>query len=1312
MDSMDDDFGDLYADVEVQASSAIGSLYIEPDDSNSPSNCSKSTDEDEKFVSDSVMEDSDSEDDLNIVLNDDDCKKFSVTGARSHGGGYEEDEDGDFGVERTGLDKISRQVEPVGDGSEPNSSGNGVERGTGANIGFNSHFKYVRPHGSSFPSNMRVNGCTGVSSFSSMSGRGDREDDVYSQKKVGSLVQVANRHATTNSLPHQVGYGFSLPWYRLVNATLIFDYIESNLLWVPCMYNGLKKKIILGLFKLYVSCVLPALISFGTILDVNIDAFEEKPWRHPGVDITDFFNFGFNEDGWKGYCNSLEKFWQQSSRQARIPVYYSSKFDQTYEVEAGHKTTTQEAMTVDLAKVEPSFKCADRGEILLELPKGRAIQVEDSINERQPSMDLRRPRFQDSDVIILITVQDSTVDSSDSAKEELGRGSKYEVSESGKLDAEDDRDVCFSVSASSDDLSEEHYARVRNVSTSSSGRSLQPTTASNQTSLETNNHRKDKLSDMNGGCHPNMDVCILEGIAEAMETKNKENEVACRNTQQSDPCITETESSLDNRSHFSPTLSFSESGSEERSEDCVRAVSVEVPSPLRRQSLDYITELQKSVASYNKSSRSDGCKRKSDDGEDYSIHTSPVRDKEKHESWRHRHFEKQRILIESDDDTYPISDAEGNWKRYRRHRNPVAEEWKHHCGRPHGITDRKIYPENCYEVSPLPKARELCAKVYLSVYCGRWKERPQDLGYHDREGSSYYREKGPCVNGSKRFADSHVRAVHTKAHLSFKEDSDQFVRKNWKGKEFYHERRAGMDKEDDMDGFWYRGQRLPAQQGLGPRTYWESGRLVSGYSSVSTERDIQWRRGNDRLHRRKKTDHYDCPLDYKHEDEWLKEKYGRSISFTRCERDMVELYERCLPPIRREVKVSGRKGRYVDAAYFHLDRPGPVESEDEYRRHTYNRSLALATDREPSTPNGRRWCNTLSSRNEAYDSKLIERYHRHQRRECHEEDRDSGWFGCYNYTDNYEGGMQNDNQVQAWRRGHSKRSRILHWREDKLLLNDRLFAQEVSFSCEKTSKHDLIHARRGSLLDEMLINDLMLEHHGCEMISEGNNANCLKRNSIIRYRGEHEQKVRKDRDSVDLIVGEGKSSGRHSDGRSLICNASPEKMSLEFPMEWKSLRDFNDSCGSKAVKTDIPNPGGSRNNEKQLGKFSVIECNQDLDIEEGQILCEEQNIEGINPKKETSSENMMQRSKVKMRTLHADNASRENRAVGEYDNKRILETLAKMEKRRERFKDPITIKREPDKTCEPQVELVVDTNEIKQQRPARKRQWGVSLAFV
>ena len=32
-----------------------------------------------------------------------------------------------------------------------------------------------------------------------------------------------------------------------------------------------------------------------TEMEVEIDSMEEKPWRKPGADITDYFNFGFTE---------------------------------------------------------------------------------------------------------------------------------------------------------------------------------------------------------------------------------------------------------------------------------------------------------------------------------------------------------------------------------------------------------------------------------------------------------------------------------------------------------------------------------------------------------------------------------------------------------------------------------------------------------------------------------------------------------------------------------------------------------------------------------------------------------------------------------------------------------------------------------------------------------------------------------------------------------------------------------------------------------------------------------------------------------
>ncbi|KAF7690121.1 pre-mRNA 3'-end-processing factor FIP1 isoform X2 [Silurus meridionalis] len=34
---------------------------------------------------------------------------------------------------------------------------------------------------------------------------------------------------------------------------------------------------------------------------------EEKPWRRPGADLSDYFNYGFNEDTWKTYCDKQRR---------------------------------------------------------------------------------------------------------------------------------------------------------------------------------------------------------------------------------------------------------------------------------------------------------------------------------------------------------------------------------------------------------------------------------------------------------------------------------------------------------------------------------------------------------------------------------------------------------------------------------------------------------------------------------------------------------------------------------------------------------------------------------------------------------------------------------------------------------------------------------------------------------------------------------------------------------------------------------------------------------------------------------------------
>lgn len=39
-----------------------------------------------------------------------------------------------------------------------------------------------------------------------------------------------------------------------------------------------------------------------SILEVDLGAMSDKPWRRPGSDISDWFNYGFDEISWEAYC--------------------------------------------------------------------------------------------------------------------------------------------------------------------------------------------------------------------------------------------------------------------------------------------------------------------------------------------------------------------------------------------------------------------------------------------------------------------------------------------------------------------------------------------------------------------------------------------------------------------------------------------------------------------------------------------------------------------------------------------------------------------------------------------------------------------------------------------------------------------------------------------------------------------------------------------------------------------------------------------------------------------------------------------------
>ncbi|XP_066515768.1 pre-mRNA 3'-end-processing factor FIP1 isoform X2 [Hoplias malabaricus] len=51
----------------------------------------------------------------------------------------------------------------------------------------------------------------------------------------------------------------------------------------------------------------PGNINGIPVLEVDMESFEEKPWRKPGADLSDYFNYGFNEETWKAYCEKQKR---------------------------------------------------------------------------------------------------------------------------------------------------------------------------------------------------------------------------------------------------------------------------------------------------------------------------------------------------------------------------------------------------------------------------------------------------------------------------------------------------------------------------------------------------------------------------------------------------------------------------------------------------------------------------------------------------------------------------------------------------------------------------------------------------------------------------------------------------------------------------------------------------------------------------------------------------------------------------------------------------------------------------------------------
>ncbi|KAE9599219.1 hypothetical protein Lalb_Chr15g0089181 [Lupinus albus] len=1052
----DDDFGELYADIEV--SNPIHFIQPEPKpEPEAKSNCANLNQKD--LVDDSVCVESTrsrakddssasgSDDDLKILLNDDDCKgSDAATAATAAAATADEDDhhllDGDALVNK-----------------------NEVEGGYGSRV---FHHKYMRSRGGSmFGNNLKANKSMEMASYRSSLDRGRWNGDACFQHLASSSCHVNPMYSAGNPIGAQCGYGSFLPWY-----------------W--------------------------------NIFDVNIDMLDAKPWRVPGAK--------------EQFC--------RTPVQSDIPVDESAKLNQ---------------------------------------PKGRAILVENSTVERRPSMNVKRPRSRDSDVIIQIKVLES---SDDCSRNSFVMNPSLE----GESAVGNNKNIPNS-SSEHDVLSEDQFKDVKKSVDSSvqerNGLILGVDEAKCQ-------DQADQLSEDTSQV-PGAEIKVDKGIGVG--------------TYSADPCWIESELSLGDQELSLSSYSDSDS---EAPGNCVHDDSEKGRIPLRRQLVNSVIDLKESLPLYSKNSKNDRLKKK---------------------------------LV--------------NVPYFPRNRGPIRKEWRRQSGtkNPGCNLNRQLENDNDVSVIRMSRARDLSLLDHQLVHYDRYKERMQDFGSRKGRDISYNREtKQSCYYDGEKFVDDLVQTERTKYSYredqeSFRENANRYNRRNVDERDYFCEPISPTKHSEDRGRDRYHADWGYSADEPSSQSYRESRQFLPRHSSFPAgERNTQRKRTNDRslFRGRKYSDDFDeCEFGF------LNKGYRMPTSSAEREMDYLDNKdEEQFPGIDRHWERSARRGRHHDSSPLVSGNLWSGKIEDKCPKYTHHPTSNYRYCRESSTD---------PQRNYVHDTKVNEKFG-DCRRHKHATKNSGSYWPC-GYTDAAEDEdfvISPADEYQFYK----SPSEVLNWTEDETIY-----------------RHHETHA--ASLHTAVQIDYRETQHHQLNMPRRGSE-NCLKGSSKILYRGKRGQAVQRCRKSVDFVNGEGK-----------VISAKKQK----------AIVSVDES--QKVIKFNISKSENNHENKKRLQNLPYTRP-EDSDIEEGQIVTEE-------PYKKASlseryvSEGTTPTVSVKKRMSQNDNNS--DLLIGVYDKQRILDSLAKMEKRRERFKQPTTMKKEAKESLKLSNDSIVDTDEMKQHRPARKRRW-------
>ncbi|GER25628.1 fip1 motif-containing protein [Striga asiatica] len=236
--------------------------------------------------------------------------------------------------------------------------------------------------------------------------------------------------------------------------------------------------------------------------------------------------------------------------------------------------------------------------------------------------------------------------------------------------------------------------------------------------------------------------------------------------------------------------------------------------------------------------------------------------------------------------------------------------------------------------------------------------------------------------------------------------------------------------------------------------------------------------------------------------------------------------------------------------------------------------------------------------------------------------------------------------------------------------HQELHSEGLSYNSERYSWDNVIGDRHAFGDVSELIDEREVGRHRINLMGDHNSQFDRSRHSVQMHQGHL--------DTVDFrLVAEGKKitseAGNHrSHGR-------------------HNLREWNDNQRPTNFQTsDDFKPENSDSKDSHKAHYATNQKDEFLDIEEGQIITEENYGNGP----------------VKCDIASKDVASNGDGVVEGLGDDKILEIIAKMEKRRERFQEPITSSRDAEKICSPLFDLDNESAEKgKLGRPARKRRW-------